>query len=593
MLKIITSLLLIGFCQFTFSQDLYPITDNVRQKIDSVYKGLIKKNKVIGASIAIVDKGQIVYATGYGFSDILEDKKADENTIYRIGSISKSFTALSLMQLQQEGKLFINESIKKHLPEFQLKSRYLDSNQFVIADMLSHTAGIPSDFWNGFFCDSPPDQKWVINQLNKTETAHSSQLNFAYSNIAYGVLGELVARKSNQKYEDYLSESIFKPLGMQSSFVYPTLENSKNLSKGYIKGKEFKEPSIRDAAAGLIHSSVLDMSNYLKMFLNNGAFNEKSIVDSALLQEMYKDRLVNTILNSNIKYGFALMLDDYYVATKKDTIPVTIISHGGDTYAFHADFGFIPELNVGVVVLTNSDTGPAMNHATDLLSHYLKFTYSQKLLAPSKVETDFVENRIIKNIANLSEVIGKYNLGITHFEVKNPKKIKFKQGPITLRLKAKDDKLARYSVAIVALGIPIKIPSQEFQFANINGEIYARGVDTKKGILQFMGMKNYAPSAIESWKNKLGTYSAVGDLFDCKDCEIMNLEKANLELTEKDGLIYIEMEGKSSDTKFKLYFDALDETTLSCGGLGRGMTEKVKLLSNGNLFYQGFEFKKD
>ena len=234
-----------------------------------------------------------------------------------------------------------------------------------------------------------------------------------------------------------------------------------------------------------------------------------------------------------------------------------------------------------------------MNDATDLLSHYLKFTYSQKLLSPAKIETDFVENRISKNLANQSEIIGKYNLGAAHFEVKNPKKIKFKQGPITLRLKAKDNQLARYSVAIVALGIPIKIPNQEIQFANINGEIYARGVDTKKGSLQFMGMKNYAPSAIESWKDKLGTYTAVGDLFDCKDCEIMNLEKANLELTEKEGLIYVELKGKSTDSKFKLYFDALDDKTLAGGGLGRGMTEKIKVLSNGNLFYQGFEFKKD
>ena len=592
MLKLVTSLLFIGFCQFTFSQDLYPITDNVRQKIDSVYKGLIKKNKVMGASIAIVDKGQIVYATGYGFSDILEDKEADENTIYRVGSISKSFTALSLMQLQQEGKLFINESIKKHLPEFQLKSRYLDSNQFVIADMLSHTAGIPSDFWNGFFCDSPPDQKWVINQLNKTETAHPSQLNFAYSNIAYGVLGELVARKSGLSYEAYLQEHIFKPLEMKSSFVYPTAELSKNFSKGYIKSKEMNEPTIRDAGAGLVHCSVLDMANYLQIFLKKGNFNGQAIIDSTLLKEMYTDRLAKIELNGNFKYGLGLFIEDYYLKTKKDTVPITIISHGGDTYAYHADFGFIPELNVGVVVLTNSETGTSMNDATDLLSHYLKFTYSQKLLATTKIETDFVENRISKNLANQSEIIGKYNLGAAHFEVKNPKKIKFKQGPITLRLKAKDDQIARYSVAIVALGIPIKIPSQEFQFANINGEIYARGVDTKKGSLQFMGMKNYAPSAIESWQNKLGTYSAVGDLFECKDCEIMNLEKVNLELTEKEGLIYVELEGKSPDSKFKLYFDALDETTLSCGGLGRGMTEKIKVLDNGNLFYQGFEFKR-
>ena len=407
MLKIVTSLLFIGFCQFTFSQDLYPITDNVRQKIDSVYKGLIKKNKVMGASIAIVDKGQIVYATGYGFSDILEDKKADENTIYRVGSISKSFTSLSLMQLQQEGKLSISESIKKHLPEFQLKSRYLDSNQFVIADMLSHTAGIPSDFWNGFFCDSPPDQKWVINQLNKTETAHPSQLNFAYSNIAYGVLGELVARKSGLSYEAYLQEHIFKPLEMKSSFVYPTAELAKNFSKGYIKGKEMNEPTIRDAGAGLVHCSVLDMANYLQLFLNKGNFKGQSIIDSTLLQEMYKDRLAKIELNGNFKYGLGLFIEDHYLKTKKDTVPVTIISHGGDTYAYHADFGFIPELNVGVVVLTNSETGTFMNDATDLLSHYLKFTYSQKLLAPAKVETNFVENRISKNLANQSEIIGK------------------------------------------------------------------------------------------------------------------------------------------------------------------------------------------
>lgn len=593
-MKFICTILLFSSSVFTsISQDYYPITDNVRQKIDSVYKGLIKKNKVIGASIAIVDKGHIVYATGYGFSNILEDKKADENTIYRVGSISKSFTALSLMQLQQEGKLSINESIKMHLPEFQLKSRYLDSNQFVISDMLSHTAGIPSDFWNGFFCDSPPNQNWVINQLNKTETAHPSQLNFAYSNIAYGVLGELVARKSELSYEAYLQKNIFKPLEMHLSFVYPTAELEKNFSKGYIKGKEFNEPTIRDAGAGLIHSSVLDMANYIQLFLNKGIFKGKTLIDSTLLQEMFQNRLANLELNGNFKYGLGLFIEDYYLKTKNDTVPVTIISHGGDTYAYHADFGFIPELHVGVVVLTNSETGTSMNDATDLLNHYLKFTYSQKLISPMKVESNLVENRISKNIAKQTEIIGKYNLGITHFEVKNPKKVKFKQGPITIRLKAKDEYLARYSVAAMLLGVPIKIPNQEFQFSNINGEIYARGVDTKKGSLQFMGLKNFSASAIDLWQSKIGTYSAVGDLFDCKDCEIMNLEKASLKLTEKEGLIYVELEGKSPDSKFKLYFDALDETTLSGGGLGRGMTEKIKVLANGNLFYQGFEFKKD
>jgi len=590
------SYLLILFLSLSFKslcQDLYPITDLVRHKIDSVYKNLIKKNKVIGASIAIVDKGQIVYATGYGYSDISNNKKADENTIYRIGSISKSFTALSLMQLQQDEKLSINESIKSHLPALQLKSRYLDSNQFLISDMLSHTSGFPSDFWNGFFCDSPPDQKWVINQLNKTETAHPNQLNFAYSNVAYGVLGELVAHKSGVTYETYLNENIFQPLEMKSSYVYPNTEMEKKFSKAYIKGKEFNEPTIRDAAAGLIHSSALDMANYLQLYLNNGKINGQTIIDSTLLQEMFTDRLAKLELNGNLKYGLGLFIENYYLKTKKDTLPVTIISHGGDTYAFHADFGFIPELNIGVVVLTNSETGTSMNDATDLLSHYLKFAYSQKLLESSKIETELIENTISKNLANQSEIIGKYNLGVTHFEVKNPKKIKFKQGPITLKLKPKVNNTARYNINVMLLGIPIKIPGQEFQFAKINGEIYVRGVDTKKGGLQYMGIKNYSQKANASWQDKLGKYSAVGDLYKCNGCSIMNMAKASLELTEKDNYIYVQLTGNSPDAKFKMYFDALDESTLSGGGLGRGMTEKIKVLASGNLFYQGFEFKKD
>ena len=591
MLKFVTALLFIGLFQNLISQDLYPITDNVRKKIDSVYNALIKKHKVTGASIAIVDKGEIVYATGYGYSDVSNKIKADANTVYRIGSISKSFTALGILQLQQAGKLSISESIQNHLPELQLKSRYLDSNQFYISDMLSHTSGFPSDFWNGFFCDTPPNQQWVIEQLNKTETAHPRHLNFAYSNVAYGVLGELIARKSNQKYEDYLVNSIFKPLKMNSSYVYP-VNGSTTISKAYINSKEFNEPTIRDAAAGLIHSSVLDMSNYIKMYLDNGKFNGNKLLDSALLGELFIDRLAETTLNQNIEYGLGFFLENYFLKTKKDTIPVRIISHGGDTYAFHADFGFIPELNIGVVVLTNSNTGTSMNDATDLLNHYLKFTYSQKLIAPEKIETELKEAKITKNLALKTEIIGTYNLGQTIVNVENSKKIKFKQGPITLRLKSKDDKFARYSLAVIALGIPIKIPNQEFQFSTINGEVHMRSVDTKNARLQFIGIRNSSPKFNDLWKDKFGEYEAVGQLFKCEDCTIMNMEKATLNLSEKNNFIYVELEGKSPDSKFKLYFDALDDKTLAGGGLGRGMTEKIKVLSNGNLFYQGFEFKK-
>lgn len=577
-----------------FGQISYPISEKVKFKIDSAYNSLLKQNKVTGASIAIVDNGEIVYATGYGFSDLANNSKANENTIYRIGSCSKSFTALGILQLQQQGVLNISEPITDHLKELQLKSRYNDSNNFIIEEMLSHTSGFPSDFWNGFFCDTPPNENWVISQLNKTETAQPRMLNFAYSNIAYGVLGELIARKSNLKYEDYLSESIFKPLEMQSSFVYANAENSKNFSKAYLKGKEFKEPTIRDAAAGLVHSSVLDMANYLKMYLDNGKFEGNAIIDSALLQEMYKDRLANTVLNSNMKYGLGFMIEDYFLSKEKDTVPVTIISHGGDTYAYHADFGFIPESNVGVVVLTNSETGPSMNDATKLLKYYLDFEYSQKLISPEKIDAKKVDKIILENIANQQEIKGDYNLGQAVLNVKKPTKIKFKQGPITLKLKSKDKELARYNLYAVLLGIPIKIKNQEFQFSKIDGKIYVRAVNSKKGQLQYLGIKSSETSKLTTkWTEKLGLYSSTNDVYKCEGCTMMNMESATLNISFKNNYFVVELKGKSSDSKSKMYFDCLDETTLSCGGLGRGMTEKIKVLENGNLFFQGFEFKKN
>ncbi|NCA21870.1 MAG: class A beta-lactamase-related serine hydrolase [Crocinitomicaceae bacterium] len=570
------------------------MSKKIKFKIDSAYNSLIKQNKVVGSSIAIVDNGEIVYATGYGFSDLANKTKANENTIYRIGSCSKSFTALGILQLQQQGKLNITEPITNHLTELQLRSRYNDSNNFIIEEMLSHTSGFPSDFWNGFFCDTPPDEKWVISQLNKTETAQPRKLNFAYSNIAYGVLGELIARKSNLKYEDYLSESIFKPLEMQSSFVYENAENSKNLSKAYLKGKEFNEPLIRDAAAGLIHSSALDMANYLKMFLDNGKFDGNSIIDSSLLQEMYKDRLEKTVLNSNIKYGLGLMIEDYFLSKEKDTVPVTIISHGGDTYAYHADFGFIPESKVGVVVLTNTETGPSMNDATKLLKFYLDFAYSQNLISSEKIETEKVDKIILENIANQQEIKGDFNLGQAILKVKNSTKIKFKQGPITLKLKSKDKELARYNLYAVLLGIPIKIKNQEFQFSKIEGKIYVRAVNSKKGQFQYIGVKSNEPTQLTSkWAEKLGSYSSTNDVYKCEGCTMMNMESATLNIAFKNNYFVVELKGKSSDSKSKMYFDCLDETTLSCGGIGRGMTEKIKVLENGNLFYQGFEFKKN
>ena len=285
-LKTYFVLLSILFLKTGDSQSNFKIDNRTKFVIDSTYNKLIKKHKVIGASIAIVDNNEIVYATGYGFSDREKLLKADEKTVYRIGSITKSFTALSIMQLQDKKIIDINNSIKKYLPELKIESRFNDNNQIYIKDILSHTSGLPSDVLNGFFCDSPPKITWLIEELNKQTTICPRQFLKAYSNVGYGLLGEMIARVSNLSYSNYVKENIFKQLQMTSSYIENDEQLNTNFSKAYLKNKVIKEPLIRDQAAGLIHSNVMDMSNYLKMYLNNGSFNSNKIISNEALIEV-------------------------------------------------------------------------------------------------------------------------------------------------------------------------------------------------------------------------------------------------------------------------------------------------------------------
>ena len=282
------NLILLSFAlvhSVVFSQSQYKVTARVKKTIDSTYNALLIKHKVVGASIAIVDNGEIVYATGYGFADKEKQIKATENTIYRIGSCTKAFTALSVMQLQEKNVLNLNHSIKKYLTDLKITSRFNDNNEIYIKDLLSHVSGLPCDIANGFFCDAPPNITWVINELNKQTTISPRLYMHAYSNVGYGLLGELIARTNNTSYSNYVKENIFKPLNMTSSYIDLDEKLASNFSKGYLKSKELKEPMIRDQAAGLIHSNVLDMCNFIKMYLNNGSFNNTQIISSKGIME--------------------------------------------------------------------------------------------------------------------------------------------------------------------------------------------------------------------------------------------------------------------------------------------------------------------
>ena len=311
------SVILIAVC-FTMSYSgaaqINTISEELRAKIDSTYTTLLKRNKVTGTSIAIVDKGEIVYATGYGFSDLENKRKADANTIYGIGSITKTFTALSIMQLQEQEKLRVTNSIKDYLVDLKIENPFNDINQIYISDKLCHTSGLPSDIANGFFVDNPPTISWVIKELNKQRLISPRRYISAYSNVGYGLLGEVISRVSGLSYGDYLRQNIFTPLNMTSSSIGYELNNT---SKTYNGNKETVEPTVRDVAAGFISSNVIDMSNFISMLIGDGSFKSNQIISPSSIEDMERDQLTNVLLTQPFAYGYGLMIDSIKIKNHK------------------------------------------------------------------------------------------------------------------------------------------------------------------------------------------------------------------------------------------------------------------------------------
>ena len=561
------------------------ISEDLRAEIDSTYTTLLKRNKVTGTSIAIVDNGEIVYATGYGFSDLENKKKADANTIYGIGSITKTFTALSIMQLQEQEKLRVTNSIKDYLVDLKIENPFNDINQIYISDILCHTSGLPSDIANGFFVDNPPTISWVIKELNKQRLISPRRYISAYSNVGYGLLGEVISRVSGLSYGDYLRQNIFTPLNMTSSSIGYELDNT---SKTYNGNKETVEPTVRDVAAGFISSNVIDMSNFISMLIGDGSFKSNQIISSNSIVDMESDQLTNVSLTQPFAYGYALMIDSIKIKNhkKKDSTIVSIIGHGGDTHAFHADLAYIPEQKVGAVVLTNSVNGRSMSEASKLLKIYLERSKD------IEVDLDYISPISYKGVTPKDdEIFGKYNLGQLIIDVKDINKIKFKQGPVKAILYKKTNS-NNYSLKVWVFGfIPIKIKDQEFKFTKVNDEIYAKRLDTKTKYEFYLGKKNKVNLPYpESWKSMYGKYELTGKIYETTN-RLYDFSDLKLTASEKSGFLKVDLKSKSMFSG-TLHFDMISDKSAVLGGIGRGNGDVLRILENGNLYYSGFEFVK-
>ena len=339
----------VGFAQT--SAKTAKVTD-IEKRLSSIEAKLEKRRAELGipgVSLAIVKDNKVIYSKGLGYKDFEKKVPMTADTQLAIGSATKAFTALSVLMLQDQGKLSLDDSPKKHLPYFKINNPDTDKN-ITVRDLMAHTSGL-----------NRTDLAMITGKLNRVELIKVAGIakpmaglreKFYYQNLMFAAAGEVVANIEKQTWEEFVPQKIFAPLGMNNStMTVQQMQKSKDYSFGYnynFDTKATKRLPTRDITyigpAGSINSSANDMTNWLKLVLNGGELNGKRLVSKEGFDEWTKPQMKITS-NGSVSYGLGWFIQDW--KGKK------VIQHGGNIDGFNSMVATLPEEKLGFVMLTN------------------------------------------------------------------------------------------------------------------------------------------------------------------------------------------------------------------------------------------------
>jgi CubicO group peptidase (beta-lactamase class C family) len=325
-----------------------PVAD-VAGQLEAKAASFVKENRLPGAAVGIVHEDKLVWSKGIGFADVKKKRRADPKTLYRIASITKTFTATAVMQLRDEGKLALDDPLVTYLPELAVaKSTFAPIEGLTIRRLLSHESGLQSE---------PPDADFSL-VLYESEAAKNlaraadisltvpPNTQWKYSNLGYQLLGELVARASGMTYARYIRSKILSPLKMTSTALDPLPQRLQaRRAIGYeprFLSDELDpappEPGVFQAEGGL-WSCVEDLARWLSC-----QFSPEPVLSEETAAEMHKPRY---LVDPEWMRAWAI---GWYARRRDDEV---WIMHSGGHYGFITNACFDPKEKVGAIALLN------------------------------------------------------------------------------------------------------------------------------------------------------------------------------------------------------------------------------------------------
>ncbi|MEM7180419.1 MAG: serine hydrolase domain-containing protein [Spirochaetota bacterium] len=379
-----------------------------KKAISYIIEEEIDKNKLQDVRISFTNDTKILYASD-GKREISKEIGQDKAK-FRIGSITKLFTAIAIMKLYEEKKIDLDSPLRKYLSNFKMLSAKAQTDKVTIRTLLNHHAGVPAIEKDFFLTDKTPAED-ILTVLQKERLNFTPGERFQYCNTCYTLLGKVIEEQSKKPYGQYIQNTILQPLGMNDTGIFDP-QKTQNLLAGYEIGlfgfREVKAAPIRDKPAGDLVSTLADMSKFGMFFCKGG--KDSTILKPETLQSMYKIYHRSSPLSNYRKYGLGFMVNFLNIPHSKLNV-----GHAGDLPGHTAALYFLPEEKLAAVILTNTGTGRMARFklANEGLAYFLEGQNGKKH-SPAHFPED---NKTIQVKQDLQKLTGGYNsdMGIAFF----------------------------------------------------------------------------------------------------------------------------------------------------------------------------------
>jgi len=342
-------------------------------------------------SIVLVDDQDIVWAEGFGLEDPEAGKPATAQTVYRIGSVSKLFTDIGIMQLVEKGKIDLDVPITTYLPDFQPRNPY--NKPIILRQLMSHRSGLLRESLVGnYFDDTEPSLVQTVESIANSELVYEPETKIKYSNAGIAVVGYTLEYLNNQLFALYLKEAVLDPMGLKNSAFEPTPFVKRNLARAYMwsyDGRRFRAPTFElgMAPAGCMYAPITDLGIFMTVMFNNGKGAKGQVLRWKTLEEMWTPQF-DSGPNQGYGIGFGISEQSGYKR----------VGHGGAIYGFATQLYMLPELKLGAASTTSVDVSNSITRRITAYALDLMMAVRERKSLPDFIQTNPVDSLLATSL---------------------------------------------------------------------------------------------------------------------------------------------------------------------------------------------------